>query len=102
MVESLRTIDRFRVVAKTNENEATLRREALQGLLSACEMVEVSRRILARAAEPLPVALGTLDAIHLSTALKWQEEKGDTVIMATHDGALARAARAYGMEVVGV
>jgi predicted nucleic acid-binding protein len=102
MVESLRTIDRFRVVAEISEEEAVRRRKVLLEMLAACDMVEVSRRILARAAEPFAVALGTLDAIHLATALGWQEENAEAVVMATHDGALARAARAYGMEVKGV
>jgi len=97
----LRTIDRFRAAAEISENEAAFRRKALLEMLTACDMLEVSRRILARAAEPFAVALGTLDAIHLATALAWREEHGEAVVMATHDRALARAALAYGIEVTG-
>jgi hypothetical protein len=57
--------------------------------------------VLARAAHPLPTELGTLDAIHLATALLWREQRGDDIVMATHDGALATAARACGLVVLG-
>jgi len=45
--------------------------------------------------------LGTLDAIHLATALLWKERAGKAVAMATHDVALAMAAKATGLPVVG-
>ena len=50
----------------------------------------------------MPTELGTLDAIHLATALLWKETADDTLVMATHDEALATAARAHGLAVVGV
>lgn len=58
--------------------------------------------MLARAAQPFPTTLGTLDAIHLSTALLWRERTGEALTLATHDGALALGARAFGLPVVGV
>ena len=45
--------------------------------------------------------LSTEDAIHLATALAWQERESVDLTMATHDLALATAARASGMRVVG-
>ena len=50
----------------------------------------------------MPTELGTLDAIHLATALLWTETTGESLAMATHDAALAIAARAHGLAVVGV
>lgn len=46
--------------------------------------------------------LGTLDAIHLATGEMWREARGTELVMATHDTALALAARATGFRVVGV
>jgi len=57
--------------------------------------------VLARAAQPLPTELGTLDAIHLATALLWREHSGADIVMATHDLSLATAARACGLAVLG-
>lgn len=98
-VECLRTIDRLRLHYHLPESEVAIRREDLFRLLGAMERVEISRAILKRASEPFPVTLGTLDAIHLATALLWQEERQSDLIMATHDQALAQAAKAFGMKV---
>jgi hypothetical protein len=57
--------------------------------------------ILARASEPLPIPLGTLDALHLATALVWRERMRQRPVIATHDVGLAVASRAFGFEVVG-
>ncbi len=43
----------------------------------------------------------SVDAIHLATALLWREHSGGDIVMATHDVALAMAARACGLTVVG-
>ena len=61
-----------------------------------------SRPILVRASEPFPTPLGTLDTMHLATALVWRDRTQQDLIMATHDGGLAIAARAYGIDVLGV
>jgi hypothetical protein len=70
-------------------------------LLAGMETVEVTRSVLSRAAQPFPTVLGTLDAIHLATALLWREETGERLVLATHDAALGRAARACGLAVIG-
>jgi hypothetical protein len=57
--------------------------------------------MLDRAAQPMPTELGTLDAIHLATAHLWKEMTGKGLTMATHDSALALAAEAHGLRVVG-
>ena len=66
------------------------------------EIVEPTRPVLTRASQPLPTPLGTLDAIHLATALLWQEKERKELVMATHDTALGIAARACGLRVAGV
>ncbi|MCP9448550.1 MAG: PIN domain-containing protein [Nitrospira sp.] len=101
-VECLRTLDRLRLAEGLNDDEIAIRREAVFRLLEAVVCVELTRPVLARASQPLPTALGTLDAIHLATALLWKERCATDLVMATHDDALALAARASGMRVVGI
>jgi hypothetical protein len=48
------------------------------------------------------VELGTLDALHLATAVLWREMSRADLVMATHDTALGLAARAHGFPVVGI
>lgn len=100
-VECLRTLDRLRLVEGYSDEVIAERREAVYRLLEAMEVVEITYPILSRAAQPLPTALGTLDAIHLTTALLWKQRTGKDLSMATHDVALAIAAKASGLRVVG-
>ena len=100
-VECLRTLDRLRVTHGVAEEEVTLRSQTVIALLRSAETVDLSTPVLRRAGQPLPVALGTLDAMHLATALLWRDFTGVDLVMATHDAALASAARAMGLVVVG-
>ena len=100
-VECLRTLDRLRLRGRFSDADLARRREVVFELLRRFEIVEVGRPVLARAALPLPTALGTLDAIHLATAALWRENQGAEMTLATHDTALATAARASGFSVIG-
>lgn len=100
-VECLRTLDRLARLGSLSEEELAARRLAIYQLLEAVEVVDVGRPVLRRASEPFPTPLGTLDAIHLSTAIAWRDARNATLTMATHDTALALASRAVGLEVIG-
>ena len=100
-VECLRTLDRLRLTENYADEVIAERREAVFRLMESMEVVEITHPVLSRASQPLPTTLGTLDAIHLSTALLWKERAGKVLSMATHDVALAVAAKASGLPVVG-
>jgi predicted nucleic acid-binding protein len=100
--ESLRTLDRLRVRAKLVDAEVASRRATILALVASLELVEIDGAVLDRAAQPMPTELGTLDAIHLATALLWKEMTGEALVMATHDTALALGAKAHGLPVVGI
>jgi predicted nucleic acid-binding protein len=101
-VESLRTIDRLRLQGALSPEQAASRRTTVSDWLEAVDLVLLQPPILARASEPFPTALGTLDALHLATALVWRERTRQTLVMATHDSGLGLAARSFGIEVRGV
>lgn len=46
--------------------------------------------------------LGTLDAIHLATALLWRDRIGPLPQLVTHAAALGAAARGFGFDVRGI
>jgi predicted nucleic acid-binding protein len=100
--ESLRTLDRLRLRAKLTNAEVAKRRATILAVIASLEVVDIEAAILDRAAQPMPTELGTLDAIHLSTALLWKQMKRVDLVMATHDEALAFGAHAHGLPVVGV
>ena len=99
--ESLRTLDRLRIRAKLPDAETARRRAAILNLINSLELIEIDAMVLERAAQPMATELGTLDAIHLASALLWKDAMGVDPMMATHDGALGLAAHAYGFSVIG-
>jgi predicted nucleic acid-binding protein len=98
-VECLRTIDRLRLAGKLQDVEVALRRELLEEHLDAMNIVAVDRRVLRRAAEPMPTSVRSLDAMHLASALGLRRNL-PALVFATHDDELAIAARALGLKVL--
>jgi uncharacterized protein len=101
-VECLRTLDRVRLRERIADSEVSLRIEQVYRFLESSDVIEPTRAVLSRAAQPFPTSLGTLDAIHLASALLWRDQTGAALTVATHDGALALAARASGLPVIGI
>ena len=101
-VESARTIDRLRLQGALTSEEAAARLRIVNEWLEAIDLVLLRTPVLGRASEPMPMPLGTLDALHLATALIWRDRMGSLSTMATHDTALGLAAQAFGFEVKGI
>ena len=101
-VECFRTLDRLRLDRTIDEMTLARLREATHRILDSTEIVEITRGVLSRAAQPSPTSLGTLDAIHMASVQMWSERKREAIVVATHDVALATAARASGFRVAGV
>lgn len=99
-VECLRTIDRARIRLALPDSEVELRRSMVLEAVESFRLVPVGPSILRRAAGAFPTPLGTLDAIHLASAL-WARVRVEDLSFATHDQELAAAARALGFAVYG-
>lgn len=101
-VESRRTIDRLHRLGALTSEAAAERIDVVIEWLEAVDLVLLRAPILARAGEPLPLPLGTLDALHLATALVWRDRMDQPLVLATHDATLGLAARAFGLTVLGL
>jgi len=101
VVESMRTIDRLRLQGSLTAEEAAGRLRIVNDWLDAIDLVLIRPPILSRASEPMPMSLGTLDALHLATALIWRDRVGPLPAIATHDSMLGTAALAFGFDVLG-
>jgi hypothetical protein len=64
-------------------------------------IVPVTEAILVRAGESFPTVVGTLDAIHLASALAVRDSVGLDRLL-THDLQQATTARGLGLQVEGV
>lgn len=99
--EALRVADRLRLTGTIDDRQRVQLRQDIDRIHQALHIVTVSERILARAGETFPTVVGTLDAIHLATALLVREAVAINVFL-THDTQLATAAAAVGFTVQGV
>lgn len=100
-VECLRILDRMRLQASASDEALAEKRALLQDYLRRFDWIDLDATILERAAEPFPTPLGTLDALHLATAIA-ARRRLPSLALATHDRVLAIAARSSGLEVLGV
>jgi predicted nucleic acid-binding protein len=80
---------RARAAAKSHGDDA-------RSLLAGIALVELSPPVLARALEPFPVTVRTLDALHLASA-DFLRAHGQEVLVASYDERLSAAADAMGL-----
>jgi predicted nucleic acid-binding protein len=76
------------------ENEA-------RGLLERIALVELTPVVLARALEPFPLQVRTLDGLHLAS-IEYLRAQGQAVALASYDERLLDAARALSIETIEV
>ncbi len=100
-LEVRRVIDRLRLGSALDDDGVANAQQALTRLERSIGQISLTRRVLRRAALPMPTAVKTLDAIHLASALLFQERRGNALVFATHDVQQATGARALGFEVIG-
>ena len=100
-LECLRVLDRIRYLNGMDDDQLSQRREWSWNLLKRFELVQVSSRVLDQASQTFPTPCGSLDAIHLSSALLWQKAERRELVFFTHDRQLGRTARSMGLNVMG-
>ena len=72
--------------------------EEARALLGRVALLELMPQVLARALEPFPVPVRTLDALHLASA-EFLRARGQTVEFASYDDRLLAAAKRLGIPV---
>ena len=99
--EEMRSIDRARLSGAISDAQVVQLRTDIEVIHDHFTLVPLTERILARAGESFPTVIGTLDAIHLATAIHIRDTLGLDAFL-THDTQLATAAAALGFTVQGV
>lgn len=100
-VEALRTVDRLRLSGDLADREVADLAGDIRTVHETLLIQPLDDSILQRASESFPTVAGTLDALHLATALAIREfDKLDLFL--THDLRQGTAARSLGFEVVGI
>jgi hypothetical protein len=70
--------------------------DAVREILARVSLVELAPPVLARAVDPFPIAVRTLDALHLAT-LDFLANRGQRVALATYDERMRACAERMGI-----
>ena len=100
-VEFLRTVDRMRLEGQIDDSERVALHRQFTLLWEGAHRIPLSGPILDRAADSFPTVLGTLDAMHLASALAVIPFQNEPLVILTHDQQLGRGAEALGLQVEG-
>ena len=95
-------IDRLRLEAALDDQGVVSAQRELVRIEGTIGRIGLTRAVLRRAALPMATAVKTLDAIHVASAMLFQERRGTQLLFVTHDAQQATAARALGFECRGV
>jgi hypothetical protein len=91
----------LRLDGQVDDDERVALHQQFRVLWEATHRIPLTPAVLDRASEPFPTVLGTLDALHLSSALAVHGAAEKEITFLTHDEQLARAVAAVGLSVVG-
>lgn len=99
-IECLRVLDRWRLTREVSETQLVDARLLCRQILSGLRVVMMDEHVAQLAAQSFPIAIKSLDAIHLATALMLNQQGSKRVKIITHDAKLALAARSMELEAV--
>jgi PIN domain len=75
------------------------RDDDVRAMLALVDMIEMTGPVLARALEPFPVTVRTLDGLHLATLASVRRQASEAVELASYDDRMLAAARALGIGI---
>lgn len=100
-VEFLRTTDRMRLSGQIDDSERVSLQHHFDVVWEATNRIPLGAAVMERAAGSFPTVLGTLDALHLASALAVAPSLDEPLTFLTHDLQLGRGAEALGLRVEG-
>ena len=87
----------YEIWTRLHAREATASRaEAAQEVIARISLLDLAPLVLARALDPFPVPVRTLDSLHLASC-QFLRDRGQSVEIASYDHRMAHAARALGI-----
>ena len=87
----------YEIRTRLHARESTASRaEAAQEVIARISLLELAPLVLARALDPFPVSVRTLDALHLASC-QFLRDRAQRVELASYDYRMANAARALGI-----
>lgn len=98
-VECLRVLDRWRITKEITDEKLVDARSLCFRILDGLRLIAIDEQIISLASQTFPIAMKSLDAIHLASAIQFQNQTKQKILLLTHDEKLKMAAIAMGVEV---
>lgn len=101
-IECRRVLHRYRLNGDLGDDGLIAAADRLDSVLEGLSIVELTSTVKSRAMAAFPVAVKTLDALHLATAVVFKEAYLDSgsdeaIVVFSHDATMNRCARALGL-----
>lgn len=97
LIECDRVLDRLRLTGELSDLERADAKESLKEFYPSLTILLIHERIIQRARGAFPTVIGTLDALHLSSAIEYSINTNKDVCVISHDDQLLIAAKACGL-----
>lgn len=101
-IECLRVLDRWRVTREVPDERLAPARSLCLKILDRLRIIAIDDGVVSLASQSFPIALKSLDAVHLASALQMRDQQNSRVAILTHDVKLRMAAVAVDLDVVEV
>ncbi|MDX1961087.1 MAG: type II toxin-antitoxin system VapC family toxin [Leptospiraceae bacterium] len=102
-IEVNRVLNRLRLEKEIDDQEFANLHKIFLEFYNTISVIEINQAVKQKSSEPFSTVIGTLDAIHLASALLLKEEnKKLKILFLTHDNQLSTAAIAMGFDVEGL
>lgn len=99
-IECKRVLHRYRLQNDLDDDGFIEASDRLEQVLNAVSIIRLSPKVKKRSAEAFPVIIKTLDALHLSSALFFQEARQEeSLIIFSYDVGMNRCAKSLGFSV---
>ena len=99
-IECSRVIQRYRLDGALTDSQLEEAFSHFREIYDAFYIFQIGNKIKQRAAGSFPTTIGTLDAIHLSTAELWLGQDREPLVIFTHDEQMKTCAHAMGIHTL--
>jgi len=100
-IECQRVLQRERMAGHLDDRRYSESVVQLEAILDQLYLIAIGPAVQRRAAGAFPTVIGTLDAIHLASAILWEAASPESEFcILTHDKQLALCARSLGLRLL--
>lgn len=99
-IECSRVLHRYRLESAISDYQLEEAVIHFTDIYNALHVFEMSSSVKKKSAESFPTIIGTLDAIHVSTAMLWAEQEGEPLVLFTYDEQMKICAHSMGIHTI--